>query len=178
MAFASAGKISSYLLRAKLYLLERRVGSEKCGKSRFEVCLDIEKTNTFMRTTPEESFKINQKLSCDFNCLIYVVTCKSCGKKYVGETSDEFRLRWNNHKINDRKNVRTQAYMQEYFFEQFKPEGHNYSVGNVFIAFMDATDAKDSKIVSIVWCKLLYRLLICYSYIFYCYIISPFVIIH
>ena len=43
------------------------------------------------------------------------------------------------------KNVRTQAYMQEYFFEQFKPEGHNYSVGNVFIAFMDATDAKDSK---------------------------------
>ena len=116
MAFASAGKISSYLLRAKLYLLERRVGSEKCGKSRFEVCLDIEKTNTFMRTTPEESFKINQKLSCDFNCLIYVVTCKSCGKKYVGETSDEFRLRWNNHKINDRKKCTDSSIYARIFF--------------------------------------------------------------
>ena len=131
-----------------------------------------------MRSTTVESFKINQKLSFDDNCLTYVVTCKCCVKQYVVRTSDEFRLRWNNHKINDRKNVRTQAYMQEYFFEQFKPEGHNYSVGNVFIAFMDATDAKDSKIVSIVWCKLLYRLLICYSYLFYCYIISSFVIIH
>ena len=42
MAFASAGKTSSYYpLRAKLDLLETSVGSEKCGKSRCEVCLDI-----------------------------------------------------------------------------------------------------------------------------------------
>ena len=30
--YRSARKISSYLVRAKLYPLERKVGSEKCGK--------------------------------------------------------------------------------------------------------------------------------------------------
>ena len=40
--FRSAAKISSYFVRAKLYPLERNVGSEKCGKSRCEVCLNIE----------------------------------------------------------------------------------------------------------------------------------------
>ena len=94
MAFASAGKTSSYYpLRAKLDLLETSVGSEKCGKSRCEVCLNIEESGAFMRTTPEQSFKINQKLSCDDNCLIYVVICKCCGKQYVVETNDEFRRR-------------------------------------------------------------------------------------
>ena len=43
------------------------------------------------------------------------------------------------------KNVRTQAYMQEYFFEHFKHEDHSCSVENVFIAFMDTKDARDPK---------------------------------
>ena len=41
VSYRSARKISSYLVRAKLYPLERKVGSEKCGKSRCEVCLNI-----------------------------------------------------------------------------------------------------------------------------------------
>ena len=41
-SFKSARKISSYLVRAKLYPLERNVGSEKCRKSRCEV-LNFEK---------------------------------------------------------------------------------------------------------------------------------------
>ena len=32
VSYRSARKISSYLVRAKLYPLERKVGSEKCGK--------------------------------------------------------------------------------------------------------------------------------------------------
>ena len=55
----NARKISSYLVRAKLYPLERKVGSEKCGKSRCEVCLNIHETDTFTSTTTGESFKIN-----------------------------------------------------------------------------------------------------------------------
>ena len=50
VSYRSAGKISSYLVRAKLYLLERKVGSEKCGKSRCKVCLNIEETDTFTST--------------------------------------------------------------------------------------------------------------------------------
>ena len=88
VSYISALKISSYLVRAKLYPLESKVGSEKCGKSRCEVCLNIQETDTFTRTTTGESFKINHKLNCDDNCLIYLLTCKCCGQQYVGETTD------------------------------------------------------------------------------------------
>ena len=90
VSYRSARKISSYLVRAKLYPLERKVGSEKCGKSRCEVCLNIQETDTFTSTTTSESFKINHKLNCDDNCLICLFTCKCCGKQYVRETTDEF----------------------------------------------------------------------------------------
>ena len=59
MSFRSARKISSYLLRAKLYPLEEKVGSEKCGKSRCEVCLNIEETDILTSTATVESLKIN-----------------------------------------------------------------------------------------------------------------------
>ena len=88
VSYRSARKISSYLVRAKLYPLERKVGPEKCGKSRCEVCLNIRENDTFSSTTTGESFKRNRKLNCDDNCLIYLLTCKSCGKQYVEETID------------------------------------------------------------------------------------------
>ena len=74
VSYRCARKISSYLVRAKLYPLERKVGSVKCGKSRCEVCLNIQETDTFTSTTTGESFKINHKLNCDNNCLIYLLT--------------------------------------------------------------------------------------------------------
>ena len=92
VSYRSARKISNYLARAKLYPIERKVGSEKCGKSRCEVCLNIHETDTFTSTATVESFNINHKLNCNDNCLIYLLTCKCCGKQYVEETTDEFRL--------------------------------------------------------------------------------------
>ena len=89
VSYRKARKIS-YLVRAKLYPLERKFGSEKCDKSRCEVCLNIEETDTFMSTTTGGSFKINHKLNCDDNSLIYLLTCKCCGKQYAGESTDEF----------------------------------------------------------------------------------------
>ena len=128
------------LVRVKLYPLKRKVGSEKCGKSRCEVCVNIQETDTFTSTTTGESFKINHKLNCDDNCLIYLLTCKCCGKQYVGETTDEFRLRWNNYKSTDRKNTRNEACTQE---QHFKSEGHSGFLGNVSIPLIDKTDGRD-----------------------------------
>ena len=90
VSFRSVRKISRHLVRAKLYPLERKIDSEKCGKSRCEVCLNIEETGTFTSTATGESFKINHKLNCNDNCLIYLVTFKCCGKHYVRESTDEF----------------------------------------------------------------------------------------
>ena len=50
--FRSPGKISSYLVRAKLYPLDRVVGSTKWSKKRCEVCLNICETSRFISNVP------------------------------------------------------------------------------------------------------------------------------
>ena len=47
VSFRSSSKICSYLVRAKLYPIERTVGSFRCGSKRCEVCKYITETNTF-----------------------------------------------------------------------------------------------------------------------------------
>ena len=107
VSFRSTRKIISYFIRAQLYPLERKVGYEKCGKSRCEVYLNIEETDTFTSTTTGESFKINHKLNCHDDSLIFLLTRKCRGKQY-----DKFRLRWNSYKNNDRKNGQNEACVQ------------------------------------------------------------------
>ena len=140
MSFRTTRKISSYLARAKLYTLERTVGSKKCTfvkLSRCEVCLNIKETDTFTSTTSGESFRMNRKLNCDDNCLTYFLTFKCCGKQYLVETTNEFRLGWNNYKINNRKNARNEACMLERLLEHFKSEIHSGFLGKVFITLKD-----------------------------------------
>ena len=47
VSYRSPRKISSYVVRAKLYPLDRVLGLTKCGKKRCEVCLNVSETNTF-----------------------------------------------------------------------------------------------------------------------------------
>ena len=48
ISFRSSRKIGTYIVRAKLYPLERTVGSYKCGKKRCEVCDVISETDPFL----------------------------------------------------------------------------------------------------------------------------------
>ena len=70
VSFKSARKLSSYLVRAKLYLLQRTVGSFKCNKSRSQVCMNVIETEAFTSTATGESFKVNHKFNCDDKCYI------------------------------------------------------------------------------------------------------------
>ena len=56
ISFCSAGKMSIYLVRAKLYPEERTKGSFKCGSKRFEVCLNVNETSTFANTVSGETY--------------------------------------------------------------------------------------------------------------------------
>ena len=76
VSFRSPRKISSYLVTAKLYLLDRVVGSTKCGKKRCQVSMNISETNTFTSKVTGETYKKNHQLTCDCNCLIYLLSCK------------------------------------------------------------------------------------------------------
>ena len=58
VSFKSARKLSSYLVRAKLYPFHHKVGSKKSAKNCFEVCDYVTDTDTFTSTMTGESFKI------------------------------------------------------------------------------------------------------------------------
>ena len=73
LSLKSPRKISSYLVRAKLYTLDRVVGSTKCGKKRCEVCRNVSETNRFTSNVTGETYKINHKLNCDDNCLMMMI---------------------------------------------------------------------------------------------------------
>ena len=59
ISFCSARKMSSYLVRVKLYPKERTKGSFKCGSQRCDVCLNVNETSTFASTVIGETYIIN-----------------------------------------------------------------------------------------------------------------------
>ena len=67
-------------------------------------------------------------LNCDDKCLIYPFTCECCGKQYVGETTGEFRFKWNNYKCNDWKYTRIEDCFQEHLFRHFHSGEHTVSL--------------------------------------------------
>ena len=145
VSYRSSRKLSSYLVRAKLYPIERIVGYKGCGKKCCEVCVNVCETDTFTRIVTGETFKVNHKLDCDNKCLIYLFRCECCGKQYVGETTGEFRFRWNNYRCNDSKYTKNEDCFQEHLFRHFHGGEHTGFLGNVKIMLIDKTDGQNPK---------------------------------
>ena len=81
ISFRSVRKMSSYLVRAKLYPRERTKGSFKCGSKRCEVCLNVNETSTFTSTATGETYIINHKFNCSYKCFVYLLTYHCCKKQ-------------------------------------------------------------------------------------------------
>ena len=96
VAYRNAQILKSFLVRSKVYLLGRFMGSSKCGSKSCQVCLNVSETNIFESFQTKKQYTINHHLNCDNKCLIYLFRCKICGLQYVGSTTERFRLRWNN----------------------------------------------------------------------------------
>ena len=90
ITFRSARKLSSYLVRANFYPLERTFGSFKCYGKRCEVCDNVTETLTFTSTATQNTYKINHQFNCSEKCLVYLLTCNKCFKQYVGQIVDKF----------------------------------------------------------------------------------------
>ena len=140
VSFRNVSKPSSYLVRAKLYPLERKVGSFKCKSKRCQTCLNVNQTDSFASSVTEEEYKINHCFNCNEKCLIYLLMCKFCLKQYVGQTAVEFRLRWNSYKRNNRKHQHLDTCMQEDFFHHLNEEVHQGFLEAFSITFFDKTD--------------------------------------
>ena len=71
------------------------------------------------------------------------MSCKVCGKQYVGSTTERFGLRWNNYKSCQRKAKNGEDCIQKYFHDHFLSECHNGLINDVEIVFIDKTDPSD-----------------------------------
>ena len=87
ISFRSSRNLSSYLVRSKLYLTKRTLGSFKCGGKRCEVCINDNETSTFNSTITEENYIIKHKFDCNERCLVYILTCNKCKMQYVGQNN-------------------------------------------------------------------------------------------
>ena len=143
ITFRSARKLSSYLVRAKLYPLERTFGSCKCYGKQCEVCDNVTEISTFISTATPSTYKINNEFNCRERCLVYLLTCNKCFKQFVWQTGDEFRRRWNSYKSNDRKFQVLEPCTQEHLFSHFSMAGHNGFLSDVSITSIDKTDSSD-----------------------------------
>ena len=94
ISYRSFCKITSYLVRTKLYPTNKTVGCYKCGSKRCEVCKRTKETDTFTSTVTGETFKISHRFDCNDKCLVFLMTCNKFKKQYTGQTTEHFRSRW------------------------------------------------------------------------------------
>ena len=71
------------------------------------------------------------------------MSCKVCGKKYVGSTTERFRFRWNNYNDNQRIAKRGEDHTQKYFHGLFLRHDHNGVINDIEIIIINKTDTSD-----------------------------------
>ena len=89
-AYRSVRNFKSFLVRSKVYPLERTVGSSEFGSKRCHVCLNVSKTDIFEFFQTKKQYKIDNHLDYNDKCLICSLSCKICGLQYVGSTTNKF----------------------------------------------------------------------------------------
>ena len=131
------------MVRAKLYPLERTVGSCKCYDKQCEVCDNVTETSTFTSTVTQNTYKMNHQFNCSEKGLVNLLTCNKYFKQHVGQIVDAFRRWWTNYKANDRKFQRLEPCMQKHLFSHFSMADHDGVLNEISITFINKTDLSD-----------------------------------
>ena len=75
----------------------------------------------------KETFRIkSDTLDCNSKNVVYLITCKTCSKQYVGSTVTKFRTRFNNYKMADKyyNGDKRDKVQQLLFHEHFAQSDH------------------------------------------------------
>ena len=145
VSFRAGYSLKNHLVRAKVYPLERKRGSFKCGKSRCLVCRNVKVTPTFNSLVDGEEYVVNHEFNCDSRCVVYLLICKVCNKQYVGQTTQRFRERWNLYRQHNNLAIKGGDAYQKQFHLHFEDENHNGLFNDVEITFIDKTDAEEPR---------------------------------
>ena len=90
-----------------------------------------------------EKHKINHSLDCNDKCLAYLLTCNKYKRQNTGQTTGNFRGRWNNYKSRGKSFKRGEKCMQERLCKHFESEGHTEFLLDVSITLIDKTDGSN-----------------------------------
>ena len=120
-----------------------KVGSSRCSNPRCQVSTSIQVTDTFSSFVTKSAHKINHNFSCNSKCLIYMLSCKICGKQYTSKAVDKFRNRWNNYKTDARKAAsgNIENCKQQFFKNHFLQDDHHGFLEDVEVTLIDKTQA-------------------------------------
>ena len=157
VSYRSARKVKDYIVRSKLYAIEREVGSYRYGNSGCQVCTSVQVTDTFSSFVTKSSYKINHNFNCNNKCLIYLLSCKTCGEQYTGKTVGKFRSRWNNYKTDARKAASgsIESCKQQFLQNHSLQDDHHGSLKDVEVTSFDKTQASDSTTREYYWMRTL-----------------------
>ena len=125
VGFKRGKSLKDLLVRSKLPT-QKKVGgqSEACQKTRCQICPSVCKTKSFRSSETSQEYEIRCHSNCDSENVVYLVTCKTCQKQYVGSTV-KFRNRFNNYKSCFRKCSSGETAPQMSFHSHFLQGGHN-----------------------------------------------------
>lgn len=116
-------------------------GMRKCGKSRCQICKFVDEGCTF--EGQGRTFIINFVFDCDSAGVIYLITCETCRKIYVGSTITPFRKRFNNHKSSlNRYGKGQRGIAGEHLYAHFFEVGHR-GLEDVRVKVIDKTDLNE-----------------------------------
>ena len=73
----------------------------------------------------------------------YLLTCNKYKRQNTGQTSDNFRGRWNNYKSRSKSFKRGEKCIQERLCKHFESEGHTEFLVDVSITLIDKTDGSN-----------------------------------
>ena len=140
MFFRRGRKLSNHLLRAKIYRIERSVGSFKCSRRFCEACKNVNKTENLTSSVTLKTYKINHRLNCNDKCSIYLDMRKKGFKQNAREATEILHKKLNYYKKNVRKFLRGESCIQHHLFEDFQSPGHTGFIEDASIIVIENID--------------------------------------
>ena len=142
IAFRNPRSIQDTLVHSELDKLmgSQRKGNFSCLNSRCNIhkkYLQLTST-TFTRSVTKKQYPIKGDFDCNSECIVYLITCSTCEKQYVGSTTTRCRDRFNQYISGiQRFGSGVRGLSQENLFEHFHSDSHNGHCDQIKLQIID-----------------------------------------
>ena len=97
MAYRRPKNLKDFLVRAKLNNSIPHPPTTSCEREECAICSDLIKNPPNVHRITRKVIKHMTDINCCTENVVYLLTCTTCEKQYVGETKRQFRIRYKEH---------------------------------------------------------------------------------